>query len=172
MANIIYLSGEISKDLLHEFVDTLNGFETTVGTKVYLETCGGNLGLVGAFRDILETNRMELIATGKLMSAGLFIYLTSNVTKKCLGGTLCMHHHPHVSDISINTVTRKPILKDMEYLKIYYDESTGVQALSRWLEITEEEEKGMKKGDDIFFSKERLDKAEENRKKEVSKFAK
>lgn len=139
-----------------ESIQKLCDFFNDGNGKVYLETTGGGLSETLSLIEILNENCEELIATRNIQSGGMVAFFNTSCKKRIMPFTFGMWHLPARSyqidsngniDGKINQFDKE---QDHKYLKFGID-------FGEQIGMSPEEIEKMLKGEDVFFTTERLE---------------
>jgi len=148
--------GDFEEDALLEFTRDINEAKEYLRKDVYINSRGGYVNMIAPMKDMLESNKANLIATTNIYSAGFILFFTTKVNREILDGTLGMFHYPFLPMAKLlpdNRVdTRDSKLMELEMkLRIPYEEY-----LKELLGITKTKHKALLKGEEMVYETKEL----------------
>ena len=154
---IVYLNGDIAQETIDKLAEALNKLGKNKTLKIYLNTNGGDANIMEAILQVIDDNkdRVELIGSGFLFSAGFNIFFRATCKRRLVPDTVGMAHFIW-TDAEIDQTGRaksafgKFQLKEMKRSKKAYIE------FFKELGLTSTEINDIKKGNEHYFTQERM----------------
>lgn len=154
---IVYLTGEISQETIDKLAEALNKLGKNKTLRAYLNTTGGDANIMEALLHVIDDNkdRIELIGSGFLFSAGFNIFFRATCKRRLVLDTVGMAHFIWTSAEIDQTGRAKSNfdkfqLKEMKKGKKAYIEFFKEMGLNN-TEIND-----IKKGNEHYFTQERM----------------
>ena len=157
MNNIVYIKGEIDDTSVATFITDYNKCDLDEPITIYLNSVGGDVAHASVIADVIN-NKAEstvLIATGEIFSAAFNIFFASKCKRMLLEDCIGMAHFSWATFAldetgKVSSVYEKFVLQEMKKSK-----AETLQRLQN-LGLTPKELAVIKKGQDCYFSRERL----------------
>lgn len=130
---------------------------------LYLNSDGGNPDMVPSYKNLIELNKCSLIASEKICSAALDLFLLTNTPRKILDTTWGLFHQAIRKGMS--TDYEGKVLIDKSYKKLISEYNPNFHLVEELLEISKKEMSNYKKGEDLYLNTERLKKSLKNSEK-------
>lgn len=152
---ILNLSGEMNNEMFNTLVGGLNDADGYLS--IYLSSTGGETDIALAMVDLINryAKAIDITFYGEVYSAGMFVFLKVNCKKNLLEDARGMFHFAY-QDITINEGGKPSDPEDIFLMKEMKKVRARTLDYLKSTKLNEKEFNSIKKGNDVFFSYERM----------------
>lgn len=161
MSHILKVSERISEETVDKFVSFLNQRQNIAQNSksiIYFQSRGGLCSCVDVIQDLLSRHKddVTLIGYGQLCSCAFDLFFLAACDTQLLPGTTGMMHQSSI-EVEMNE-SFNPNYTEDKAKKRFMVGYMATQTLSiiNYLDFNKKERDGIKKGNDVWFSQERM----------------
>lgn len=155
---IVQISGNIDNDSVEKLINATNSTEIDDRVIIYISSRGGNYEAMEAMLHLINStkNKYELVAFGSICSCAFELFFRAKCVKSFAYGCIGMYHQASLN-IIINEKGRTEYKED-EAKKKHLESYIALETtnLCNNLNLTKSEILNIKKGNDVWFSNNRM----------------
>jgi len=149
----IVFNKHIDEDTLEEFVNKVNSSGDDK-IRIYLSSMGGNCDVMPVLRDIIEKNKIELVAYGMVGSAALDLFLTTNTPRYILDESYALVHSTKIDNVMID-VNMRPVLNKY-LLPILSEELVEFEMILDFFKVSDKENTDIRNNINVYYNNKRF----------------